>query len=95
MMAEYPIFTLCLIYSGLYYFSIKKVVINKNFTKMDKSILIAIVVLIPIIGVFVPLFILADKNNHDVEIDYSTTNEDKLEVFHQSINHSQDGTDFD
>ena len=81
MIAEYPIIILVLIYLGLYYVSIKKIIQNKSLSKKKKYILISIVLLIPIFGVFVPLFMLVDDDNS--RNDYRATASDKTEFFHE------------
>ena len=92
MMVDYPLFSLSVIYIGLYYVSIKKVITSKTFTKIKKYVLISIVLFIPIVGVFVPLFMLAEEENDisESEIDYSVDNSDKIELLDTSISWDSD-----
>ena len=94
MISVYPVITLGLIYLGLYYVSIRKVIKNKTFVKKKKYILISIVLLIPVVGVFVPLFMFAEEDN-DYRNDYIATDSDKTEFFNEVTSNSDDKIDIE
>ena len=91
MLVNYPLISILFIFVSLYYISIKKVVRSKIFTKRKKYILISVVILIPIIGVFVPLFMLAEKKKrYFKKKEYGACDSDKIELFDTCVSIDDD-----